>query len=93
MDRINGVNGAGHLGPIQPVQPGKAGGIPGARQPSVPSDDTVEISDHGQFMSRMAELPDIRQERVETVKAAIQEGTYLTPEKLDVAIERLLAEL
>jgi len=92
MNGVNGVNGPGNLQPIQPVHTHRAGQVP-AQQPAARRDDTVEISDTANFMSRIAELPDVRQEKVAQVRAAIENGTYLTPDKLDVALDRLLAEL
>ena len=42
--------------------------------------------------SRMSEIPDIRWERVNSIKAAIADGTYMTEDKVNVAVERLLDE-
>jgi len=39
------------------------------------------------------EIPDIRQDRVDSIRAQIAKGTYETDAKLDVAIERLLDEI
>jgi len=36
---------------------------------------------------------DIRFDRVNTIRAAIADGTYETPDKLDAALDRLLASL
>ena len=36
---------------------------------------------------------DVRLDRVNSIRAAIADGTYETPEKLDVAIDRLLDRL
>jgi negative regulator of flagellin synthesis FlgM len=41
----------------------------------------------------LSEIPDIRWDRVGAIKAAIADGTYMTDEKMDVAIERLLDEI
>ena len=58
-----------------------------------PSTDRIEISELGQFMSRLSELPDVRVEKVAKVRASILRGDYETPEKLDKAIEKLVAKL
>ena len=55
--------------------------------------DRVEISPIARMMSEVAALPDIRAEKVAQVRAEIQAGTYITPEKLDIAIERLLQDI
>lgn len=56
-------------------------------------EDSVEISDLASFLSRLAELPEARARRIVDVRNAIQNDTYETPEKLDVATDRLLAAL
>ncbi len=58
-----------------------------------PSVDRIEISELGQFMSRLSELPDVRVEKVAKVRASILRGDYETPEKLDKALEKLVASL
>lgn len=55
--------------------------------------DQVEISPLGQMLDGIGRLPEIRHERVEEVRRQIAAGTYETPEKLDVALDRLLDEL
>ncbi len=54
--------------------------------------DRVELSEHARFMDQLRELPSIRTERVEAVREAIINGTYETPEKLDIAVSRMLEE-
>jgi negative regulator of flagellin synthesis FlgM len=39
------------------------------------------------------QLPEIRYERVEEIRQQIAAGAYETPEKLELAVERLLDEL
>lgn len=58
-----------------------------------PQDDRIEISELGRFMSRLSELPDVRVEKVARVRASILRGDYETPEKIDKAIEKLVATL
>ncbi|REK19036.1 MAG: flagellar biosynthesis anti-sigma factor FlgM [Planctomycetota bacterium] len=55
--------------------------------------DRLDISEAGRIASQMAEVPDIRADRVESLRAAILEGTYETEDKLDLAVERLLDEI
>ena len=55
--------------------------------------DQVEISPLGQMLDGISRLPEIRHERVEEVRRQIAAGTYETPEKMDVALDRLLDEL
>ncbi len=45
------------------------------------------------LMKTLVGLPPIREELVSRVRAEINEGCYETPEKLDIAIERLIEDL
>lgn len=55
--------------------------------------DHVDISPLGQMLDGIGQLPEIRHERVEELRAQIASGAYETPEKLDVALDRMLDEL
>ena len=55
--------------------------------------DQLDISPEADFVAQARELPEIREERVAALKAQIQNGTYETAGKLDVALSRLLDEL
>ena len=64
------------------------------------SADHVQISEQARQMSLIDELktkldglPEIRQDLVNDARAEIQAGTYETPEKLDIAVDRLLGEM
>ena len=68
-----------------------------SRQPAVSQDtqrgsDQVELSRTAQLLSKLAELPDVRQDLVDRVRAEIDAGTYETPEKLDAAIDAMAYE-
>lgn len=58
-----------------------------------PIQDELQLSDAGQLVDKVRDLPDIRQDRVDQIKAQIADGTYETEEKLDVALGRLLDEI
>ncbi|MGE0605839.1 MAG: flagellar biosynthesis anti-sigma factor FlgM [Pirellulales bacterium] len=55
--------------------------------------DDVQISDTAQLISRIHDLPEIRADRVNQIRSALANGTYLSDDKLDVALDRLLAEI
>jgi len=55
--------------------------------------DRVEISPLGQMLDGISRLPEIRHEKVEEVRRQIASGVYETPEKLELALDRLLDEL
>ena len=45
------------------------------------------------MLDGISRLPDIRHEKVEEIRQQIASGTYETPEKIQVALDRLLDEL
>lgn len=57
------------------------------------SSDAVEFSNMGRILSNLGRVPEVRQARVDEVKALIASGDYDTEERLQVALERMLEEL
>ncbi len=55
--------------------------------------DHVEISPLGRMLDGITQLPEIRHEKVAEIRSQIAAGTYETPEKLDLALDRLFDEL
>jgi len=55
--------------------------------------DVVEISDVARFAASVQEIPEVRTELVQQVRQQIAAGTYETPDRLDIAVERLMDEL
>ena len=55
--------------------------------------DTVDISETGRLLEMASQLPDVRMDRVEQLRAQIAQGGYETSDKLDLALERLLDEI
>ncbi len=55
--------------------------------------DTVEISTVAKLAAKVQQLPEVRTELVARVKAEIEAGTYETPEKIDITVDRLMDEL
>jgi negative regulator of flagellin synthesis FlgM len=64
-------------------------------QPKTPGGpvDRVDISPAAQAASRAAESGKIRHDLVNLIRGQIANGTYDTPEKMDIALERLLDEI
>ena len=89
--------GHGSVGPVNRMAASSAASENGLDPTETASngrlDDRVELSPHAQFLNRMRLLPEVRMEVVEKARAAIAEGTYLTSERLDIAMERLLEDL
>jgi negative regulator of flagellin synthesis FlgM len=66
-------------------------GATSAPRTSAPTDE-VQISSVGQYLDRISQLPEIRSGRVEQLRQQIAQGNYDTDAKLEVALDRLLAE-
>ena len=55
--------------------------------------DEISISQEADLLSRIGDIPDVRQGRVDQIRAEIASGVYETEEKMDVAVARLLDEI
>lgn len=91
MNNIYGINGFGGPHPLRPQStpnssPERPKPLPGEKA------DQVVISDVARLMHKIAQLPEIRTEKVHQVKQAIAQGTYETEEKLSIALDELLDE-
>ncbi len=90
------VYGPTHLHGAQPINPPHAHAAsptPASDASSSPISDEVQISDAARMIEQAQQLPDVRQDRVAAIRAQIAQGTYETPDKLDVAVSRLLDEI
>lgn len=90
MSEVQGIHPP--TGP-QAVQPTcKINSAAGPDQ-AAPTADVVEISTAARLAAKVHELPAVRTELVEQVKSEIAAGTYETPQRIEVAVERLMEEL
>jgi negative regulator of flagellin synthesis FlgM len=89
MIHLNGVNPAIPAQSAEPVariaaertaQAGQAG-------------DVIELSMVAQLAAKIQDLPEVRTEVVARVKEEIAAGTYETPERMEIAVDRLMDEL
>jgi len=89
------VSNIGSVGPTQPMKQPVSNQPPAkvANTQPVQSTDEVTISPEARMLNEMAGSQDMRAERLEQIKAAINDGTYETQEKLDIALDRLLGEI
>ncbi len=87
---------------VNGIQPNMAPQSVGATNPVVASaptaqatgvSDVVEISTAAALAAKVQQIPDVRADLVARVKQEIKAGTYETPEKIDIAAERLLDDL
>ncbi len=93
------VNGTGSVqggSPLKQVQPTTepVDGVQATDQStSISPQDEVEISPAARMMEALNQSPEFRAERLAQIKAEIDAGTFETPEKLEIALERLLHEI
>ena len=62
-------------------------------QSTVNTTDELQLSPAAEMAGKLGDIPDIRWDRVNTIRAAIADGTYMTDDKLDGALSRLLDEI
>lgn len=55
--------------------------------------DRVQLSDQARLLSKLKQLPEIREGLVNSVKDQIAAGNYDTPERFDTAVNALLDDL
>jgi len=89
------INGIAHVHGAQNINQPHRAGAQGPSNPSAASRevDQLDISPTASFVSQVRDVPDIRQDRVDAIRAAIADGDYETDDKLDAALENLLAEI
>jgi len=66
---------------------------PEATAPPASSQDTLELSKLSMKLAGKGNLNDIRAGLVDSVRRQISQGSYDSPEKLGVAVDRILADL
>lgn len=60
---------------------------------STRTSDRVELSDQARLLSKLKQLPEVREGLVNSVKSQIESGNYDTDERFDTAINALLDDL
>ena len=90
---MNNVHGIQPAVPPEPIEPVSQTAMPAG--PAAPGriDDVVELSPVAQLVAKVHEIPLVRAELVQRVRAELASGTYETTEKLDIAVSRLMEEL
>lgn len=84
---LSGVGSPGYSPP--PIDRSRVASPAPAQRPS----DRVELSDRALLLSKLASLPDVRQDVVERARQAIAAGAYDTPDKLNEALDAMLDDL
>ena len=89
------INGAGGTQGPQAIYPRLAAFSVDANQAvhvGAPRDH-VEISPLGQMLDGISRLPEIRHEKVEEIRRQIASGSYESPAKLELALDRMIDEM
>jgi negative regulator of flagellin synthesis FlgM len=93
----NSVNGSPLVRPVSPTSPPRTNGVDAAGRaetsPIAAPRDEVEISSAGRMMNEVASPSELRSERLARIKAAIDDGTYETAEKLEAALSRMIGAI
>lgn len=87
------IHSTGGVGGPDPVQPSRIPEVRTRPPTSEPPADRVEVSDQARFLAKLREVPAIREEKVEALRALIASGRFETSQRIRVAVERLLEEL
>ena len=88
--KIGGTNGVN--GP-QRVYPNFGKGQTAGAEVPPAKGDRVEISDEARLRDAVSRIPDIRADKVAQARESIASGEMDTPERMDVALDRLLNDL
>lgn len=89
---VNGIQPTGGSSPINPLK-GPTEVKPGEAASALAPQDEVQISSVGKMLDDISRTPGIREERIAQIKAEIEAGTYDTPEKLELALSRMLDQI
>lgn len=57
------------------------------------SNDTVEISDVAKYLGEIKKLPEVRQDKIDSIRQAIAGGSYSLDDKLDAVVSGLMEDL
>jgi len=89
------IYGPTHLHGAQPIGAPHTSRLSKPSAPNQPGQiqDELDISDAARLVDQVRQMPEIRQDKVDEIRAKIAEGTYETDEKLEIAIGRLLDEI
>ena len=80
--------------PITRLQGSKATDVPqGSQDAGTSATDTVEISDSARYLGELKKLPDVREDKVQSMRDLIDSGQFETPERINGTVDKLLQEL
>lgn len=89
---VRGVGSSPGAVPVRAANGTQAGRDVAGARPVSPKDE-LEISAAGKMLDQLSQNPDLRQERIASIKAAIEAGTYDTDAKLEAALSKMFDAL
>ena len=93
MEKMSNISPIGQPNPALLGRSGRANRGQESPAASHRGPDQVELSPRAQLLSKIAQLPEVRQDLVDRVRSEIDSGTYDTPEKVDALMDSLLEDL
>jgi anti-sigma28 factor (negative regulator of flagellin synthesis) len=97
MSEISAIGNAvvGNVRPASPTTPTTAVEVsaPAVECSTASTVDHVTFSEHAQMLEKVRQLPEVRQERIDAVKDAIANDTYMSDVKINTAFDRLIDEV
>lgn len=93
---MNNVTPMGRPNPAE-LNPGRVGTAAANQAIPTPAaergEDRVELSTTAQLLSKINDLPDVRQDVIDRIRTEIDLGTYETDDKIDASIDALADDL
>lgn len=90
--QVHGPHGPNGLSPVFPQRAAGAADSVRSTGLEMPRDE-IQISPEARLLEEISRSTEIRQERVDEIRRMISAGIYETPEKLAVALDRLLDDM
>ena len=90
---VSGLGSVGGAGSVRSASPANVTKSPEISTTSTTPKDELELSAAGQALDHLGDSPEVRAERLAQIKEAIDNGSYDTDEKLDVALSRMFDSL
>ena len=91
------VNGPGSVQNSFPIKPTQSTSTPPVQKSTetkpIATNDELEISSTGKMLEHLNQSSEVRAERLAQIEAAIEAGEYETPEKLEIALKKMIAEV
>ena len=82
----------GVTGP-QPIEPNRKAAAPKVEPTQeTAKTDRADISPQARLLQKIHEIPDIRHDKVESIRAQIEAGTYDTDDKLRSAVDKMFGD-